>query len=215
MRAPNFLSWQVPFKNNTKHHIWWTCPVARRLWIRVFNLLRTLTSLTLPRVPSEALLNKPILNASKWHRLLIGHIFTATKLIIAKSWKSPSLSFEAVKQKIQWILINEKLTAILNDTHPRFLKIWQPWISYFQPSRFDPALLTLQNKLKLYIIQTPSVALPSFCSFPLLSLPFPTLSQFFGLLLLLSSPGCLRMAPIGQASQGGYPVLALCMDGSS
>lgn len=49
------------------------------------------------------------------------HFFTVTKFIIARAWKTPILDFEVVKHCINNIMVNEKLTAILSDSHNKIL----------------------------------------------------------------------------------------------
>lgn len=124
-------------------HIWWTCPRVCRLWVRVYLLLCNLFNTNIKRDPFEALLWKPIAELLRPERQLAAQIFTATKLTIARDWKTPNLSFEAVKNTVNDIMVNEKLTAILMDTHDKFLRIWQPWVTYNRPSRFDQTLLSL------------------------------------------------------------------------
>lgn len=125
-------------QEGTMARIWWTCPRVCRLWVRVYTLLHSLFNTNLKRDPFVALLWKPITEGQ-----LTSHIFIATKLTIAKAWKTPALSFEAVKNCVNDIMVNEKLTAVLSDTHDKFLRVWQPWVAHNHPSRFNPALLSL------------------------------------------------------------------------
>lgn len=46
---------------------------------------------------------------------LTAFIFKAARISIARSWKSPTITFELLKAKLLWIMINERLSAILND----------------------------------------------------------------------------------------------------
>ena len=130
-------------QEGTMAHIWWTCPKVCRLWVRVYALLRNLFDTNLKKDPFEALLWKPITELLRPERQLAAHVFTATKLIIARAWKTLILSFEAVKNCINDIMVNEKLTAVLADTHDKFLRVWQPWVANNHPSRFNPTLLSL------------------------------------------------------------------------
>lgn len=129
-------------QEGTMAHIWWKFPKVCRLWIIIYALLRNLFNTNIRRDPYEALLGKPITELLRPKRQLASHILTATKLTIAKAWKTPALSFEAVKNRVN-DMINEKLTAVLSDTHDKFLRTWQPWLSHVHPSRFDSALLSL------------------------------------------------------------------------
>lgn len=105
-------------------HIWWTCPKACRLWIRVYALLRNIFHTNIQRDPYEALLYKPIVELLRPERQLALHLFNAAKLTIAKAWRTAILSFEAVKNCMNDVLVNEKLTALASDTHDKFLKVW-------------------------------------------------------------------------------------------
>lgn len=124
-------------------HIWWTCPRVRRLWIRVYSLLRSILHADLKKDPFEALLCKPIAELLRPERQLALHLFTATKRTIARAWKTQTLSYEAVKNRMDDIMVNEKLTAVLSDTHDKFLKVWRPWVEYTKPTRFDTTLLRI------------------------------------------------------------------------
>lgn len=53
------------------------------------------------------------------------------KQTIAKAWKMPILNFDEVKSRVHSTPVNEKLTAILTDTHKKCLRTWQPWLGYF------------------------------------------------------------------------------------
>lgn len=61
-------------------------------------------------------------------------------ITIARAWRTPVLSFEEVKNRMNDIMVNEKLTAILSHTHGKFLRVWQTWVTYIQTSRFDNVL---------------------------------------------------------------------------
>lgn len=76
-------------------------------------------------------------------RQLALHLFTATKLTIARAWKTQTRSFEAVKNRMDDIMVNEKLTAVLSDTHDKFLKVWRPWVEYTKPTRYYTTLLRI------------------------------------------------------------------------
>lgn len=107
-------------------HIWWSCPRACKLWVRVYALIWNLFHVNLKRDPFEAFLAKPIAELLRPVRQLAQHIFTAAKLTIAKAWKTSMLSFEVVKNRMNDVTVNEKLTAILLDTHDKFLRVWRP-----------------------------------------------------------------------------------------
>lgn len=61
---------------------------------------------------------------------LISFIYTASRIAIARSWRKPLIPFELVKAKLMWIMINERLSAILLDKQRAFDRIWEPWWTY-------------------------------------------------------------------------------------
>lgn len=92
----------------TMAHIWQSCPRVSRLWIRVDALLRTLLHCNLKRNPNKGLLHKPIDFPLCLECQLAAHLFTTTKLTIVRAWKSPTLSFKAVKHFMNDNMVNEK-----------------------------------------------------------------------------------------------------------
>ena len=61
-------------------HIWWSCPRACRLWVRVYTILRNMWHTNLKRDPFEALLGKPIVELLRPERQLAQHLFNAVVL---------------------------------------------------------------------------------------------------------------------------------------
>lgn len=49
------------------------------------------------------------------------------KLTNAHAWKSPSVSYYLTKQKISWIMSQEKISNTILDTLEKFKHIWDPW----------------------------------------------------------------------------------------
>lgn len=81
----------------------------------------------LKKTQQQALLGQPILEALRHVWRLISFVFIA----VAQSWKTPTISFDLVKTEFSWIMINEKLSAILNGKLHLLKKTWDPWIEYF------------------------------------------------------------------------------------
>lgn len=69
--------------------------------------------------------------------MLVALIFTAIKLTITSAWRTPTVSYEAVKNKLNKIMSNKNFTAALTEIDAKFLSVYQPWTSYCQPSRFE------------------------------------------------------------------------------
>lgn len=113
------------------------------LWIRVYTLVDTVLHVNLQKDPWEALLHKPIADVTRREYTLITHMFMATKQTIARSWKTPFLSFKEVKNRVHGMLINVKLTVILEDKYDKFQRTWQPWIDHFPPSQMTSRFLKL------------------------------------------------------------------------
>lgn len=52
------------------------------------------------------------------------------KKAIARLWKTTTIPFELINSELSWLMINEKLSAILNYKVESSEKIWDPWIQY-------------------------------------------------------------------------------------
>lgn len=122
--------------DGTMFHIWWTCPKVRKFWIRTYKFIYSLTQVNLIKSPLQALLGCPVEGTSKHIRRLIAFIFIASRISIAKSWKSSTIPFHLLKYKLSWIMVNERLSAILNKV-ALFDKIWDPWINYLLAALWD------------------------------------------------------------------------------
>lgn len=48
----------------------------------------------------------------------------ADRIAIAKFWNQPKLSFEYVKHKLNWIMINNKISSTLTNTQAMDLLSW-------------------------------------------------------------------------------------------
>lgn len=114
----------------TIYHTWWSCPKVRRYWIRIYNFIYSLTQVNLTKSPQQALLGCPLEGVPRYTKKLISFVFTAARIAIARSWRKPLIPFELVKAKLTWIMINERLSAILLDKQRVFDRIWEPWLTY-------------------------------------------------------------------------------------
>lgn len=65
---------------------------------------------------------------------LIIYIFLAARITTAKYWKQSIVPLDSVKNKLNWIMVNDRLTCILRSTTKKFDAIWDPWIRYISSS---------------------------------------------------------------------------------
>lgn len=101
---------------------------------KVFSMIYKVTTCQIPRSPEVAILNANVPGISKATQTLINFILLGTKISIAKAWKQPRPSFNAVKRKVSWIMAQEKLSSILTNTSLKFQTIWEPWAQYMGTS---------------------------------------------------------------------------------
>uniref|UniRef100_A0A803JBX6 Reverse transcriptase zinc-binding domain-containing protein n=1 Tax=Xenopus tropicalis TaxID=8364 RepID=A0A803JBX6_XENTR len=118
-------------------HIWWDCPNVQRYWSRIYNIIYSVTQINLRKDPQNALLNGKIPNLNRYTRSLISFIFLTAKITIAKFWKTTQIPISHFKSKMNWVMVNERLTSVLLDKHDKFLKIWEPWYTYAFPHAND------------------------------------------------------------------------------
>lgn len=123
--------------------ILWTCLAAQLFWQQCYKILPKLFKLSLQPDPKWSLLNfwPPHLSLAGFR--LLHHVTTAVKEMIARAWKSPSLSLVEVKNWVTQTMIHEKLKAILTNKVPCYAQIWQPWVEHYLPSNFDASLSSL------------------------------------------------------------------------
>lgn len=65
-----------------------TCPIAKKLWFRVYSLIHPVTGYNIQRDPVETLIFKPVANIPKKY---VKWMFLSTKLTIVQSWKASRL----------------------------------------------------------------------------------------------------------------------------
>lgn len=75
--------------------------------------------------------------AELYHAVLVNKphfVFMAPKLTTARAWKKQFTGFSEVETQIDGLFVNEQLTSFLTNGHEKFLKIWDPWITYCHPT---------------------------------------------------------------------------------
>lgn len=107
-------------------HILWECPRIRGYWNKLFQLIRRVTGSVVPQIPTIALLNQKIPKLSKNNQILSHYIFTGAKLTIARAWKFPKVSMHLTKQKVTWIMFQERTSNTILDKTEKFKRIWEP-----------------------------------------------------------------------------------------
>lgn len=100
---------------------WWECPHIWGFWNRIFCLLCKLTGLTLQKTSEMALLNSKTVGCSKPIHKLIHFIFLGDKIMVARSWKQPTVSFAAANV-FSWIM-TLKLSGNLGRTIYSYLHV--------------------------------------------------------------------------------------------
>uniref|UniRef100_A0A803J9X8 Reverse transcriptase domain-containing protein n=1 Tax=Xenopus tropicalis TaxID=8364 RepID=A0A803J9X8_XENTR len=120
--------WRNCNQIGTLTHIWWDCPVISQFWLTIFPILSELFRIDIPISPRLALLNLD-LDHIPWNkkRLLI-HILAATRLLIARCWKStttPSLKEVTITLNNHSILeyFNARNNHLLHKYHAK----WDLW----------------------------------------------------------------------------------------
>lgn len=109
-----------------RHHVPYMVAMRKvfRFWIRIFNLIWSVAGIQVSRSPEITLFQKMtpgILKKSKW---LISYTILAASFDIARCWNQTMVALNDVKQKVNWVMINDKLTC----NQSIFNKMWDPWI---------------------------------------------------------------------------------------
>lgn len=74
---------------------------------------------------------------------LAGFVFLAVQKTLARAWRQPLINIAEVKQRLMGIMVHEKLSSILEDTHTHYLKVWSLWIDFTAQTTIDHNLLSL------------------------------------------------------------------------
>lgn len=131
----------------TMYHTWWQCPLVTRFWIWIFNLINSVTGVNIRRSPKAPLFHKLPDEIPKQSIKLIKYILLAARITMARHWKQSIIPLDQVKNKLNWIMINDKLTHILSNKVKKFIKIWDPWIDYFNSIANPRTTLPLSSSL--------------------------------------------------------------------
>lgn len=116
-------------QEETAFHMWWMCPKARRVWIWIYNFFYSLKEINLTKSLQQVLLGYPVGGAPRPTQCLIALISTVARIMIARSWKSPVLSFNLLINMLSWIMSNKHLYHFAGQASPIW-KNWDPWIAY-------------------------------------------------------------------------------------
>lgn len=108
------------------YHEWWMCAKVCKFWICTYNFIDSLTGTNLTKSLQHAFLGHPVGGAPRSIQCPIAFIFIAARITMARSWKSPVPSFDLLKNKLSWIMVNKHFSAILQDKLPRLEKTWDP-----------------------------------------------------------------------------------------
>lgn len=111
-------------------HTFWECPKIRGFWNGIFHIIRKTTGYAIQQNPTIALLNYNIPRVPRLSRSLIHFILLGAKITLAHAWKKPSVSLRQAKQKISWIMTQEKVSSSILDTSDKFRLIWEPWARF-------------------------------------------------------------------------------------
>lgn len=83
------LCWRNCGSPGTPLYIWWDCPVLTTLLSMLSKLLLSILSVPVPLTLQMVLLGLELEPWPKPSRIIISHALIATRLAIAKNWKSP------------------------------------------------------------------------------------------------------------------------------
>lgn len=89
------------------------------------------------------LLKKPSTLMYTQHKLAV-YLFMAKKKI-AKAWRTPTLKVHEVVMIMQTFLVNDKISAMIQDKMKTFERFWNPCVQNFLPQRFDDQLIHMST----------------------------------------------------------------------
>lgn len=115
-------------------HIFWSCPLLRSFWNEVFLLISDIIHRPSPNTPEFALLLVGIESIPRIYRIIVCNILHATRLTIARHWKSVDIpTLGEATNIISRVFLHERTLAWHRGTTPSFQNQWSPWQVRFPP----------------------------------------------------------------------------------
>lgn len=114
-------------------------------WSTLHGLLSTLFHVHFHKDARHALLHCTLPGLHSYQQKLATYLFIAAKHAIARAWRKPLVVFAEVKSILTILMLHEKMTSVLHDSHAKFLKVWNPWWSYALPI-LPPTSLGIPNR---------------------------------------------------------------------
>lgn len=95
-----------------------------------YSLINTVTLADIKTSPNEALVGRTCFNVLRGSGKFLLYMFLATRIAIARCWHESVIPLELVMSRLIWIVVNDRLSSILNNSQSKFEANWDPWIHY-------------------------------------------------------------------------------------
>uniref|UniRef100_A0A2D4GQQ4 Reverse transcriptase zinc-binding domain-containing protein n=1 Tax=Micrurus corallinus TaxID=54390 RepID=A0A2D4GQQ4_MICCO len=128
------ICWKCKKKEGTYYHMWWSCPEARKYWLKIKEWLQGITNEQLelePELFQLGIFKKKYVKSTKY---LLLYILTAARIAFAQCWKQPSIPSEKlIIQKVMSCAEMDTLTLSLKDKEASiFYKVWEQWYNWIE-----------------------------------------------------------------------------------
>lgn len=125
------LCWRDCQEMGNLTHVFWYCPMIQPLWQAVFSLISHITGKDCASNPALALLSIGINEFPPQSRTVTAHILFATRIALAKLWRSPSPPhLEEIKNRVNLHCEMERMLAYKERRATAFHKKWDTWLAY-------------------------------------------------------------------------------------
>ena len=116
-------------------HMFWSCPLLRKYWKDIFDIISTVLNINLQPHPVTAIFGLPMMDLfhlSPSACRMIAFLTLMARRSILLNWKeiNPPTVFHWLSQTMLCLNL-EKIRSAVFDTSIKFEKIWRPFIQYF------------------------------------------------------------------------------------
>lgn len=120
--------WKKCGEMGTQLHMWWSCPVSQRFWIKVEALISEILPYKFSLSPELAILNISLKEIPTSFRSVVLHILISARYVIAQNWNLPiTLPITEVIRRTNFQYQCETRVLTSPSQTAKQVSLWTPW----------------------------------------------------------------------------------------
>lgn len=123
--------WRCEREEGSLYHIFWTCPLIRPFWRKVWEIAQHLWGNNLELEPLLFLFHYSSIPRARYGRSVLVHLINAARVCIPTQWRerSPPTIGQWVR-RINWTMRMEELSAYQRGKIEKFNQTWATWRAF-------------------------------------------------------------------------------------